>query len=279
MHHYFESSWECILQVRNQNPLVTLFTNTVTSNLAANVTLAIGGSPIVTTAIEEIPDIMKQTHSFLLNMGTPDATWIDIAKEALSRNERQIPIIFDPVGVGFSQWRNNIAKSLMEHSIANGIHVIRGNASEIVALAKIMGYNTDNEHVATKGVDSSLDTIQALPSARILSQKHSCIVMISGEVDYITNSSTTVRILGGNVLMPTITGMGCSLTACIATMCAVQKDILQATIAGAILFSAIGSKVGSATKQPASFVQSFWDSLFNATLEDLSLFCSVEEVK
>lgn len=276
MRSYFENAWDCILQVRSQKPLVTLLTNIVTANFAANVTLALGASPIVTTAREEIPDIMKQTHSFLLNMGTPDATWIPIAKDVISQNTRNIPIIFDPVGVGFSEWRNTIAKELMTHSGTTGISVIRGNASEIVALARVMGYDTNTNHTITKGVDSSLDTKLALPSAHILAQKHSCVVMISGEVDYVTDGSTTVHIIGGNCLMPTITGMGCSLTACIASMCAVQKDMFQATLAGAILFSAMGSKVGAATKKPATFLENFWNALFDATLEEFPFFCNIE---
>ena len=279
MQDYFESTWNCILQVRNQNPLVTLFTNIVTVNFVANVTLAIGASPIVTTTSEELPDIMARTHSLLLNMGTPDSTWINFAKEVLTQNTRNIPVVFDPVGVGFSEWRNNIAKELMTYS-NSGIHVIRGNASEIVALAKIMGYENSLAHTnTTKGVDTSLDTEQALSSAYALAQHHSCIVMISGEVDYITDTSTTVRIIGGNHLMPSITGMGCSLTACIASMCAVQQNTLEATIAGAVLFSAMGSKAGSSIKRPASFLKDFWDSLFDVTLEELPLFCSIEEEK
>lgn len=276
MEDYFEHTWNCILRVRTTKPLVTLFTNIVTVNFATNITLAVGASPVVTTAPEELPDIMQHTQSFLLNMGTPDASWIAFAKEVINQNTRKVPVVFDPVGVGFSQWRNTIAQELMQHSSVTGIHVIRGNASEIIALANILGYIQDIPKNTTKGVDTTLDTQYACESARMLAQKHNCVVMISGEVDYVIDSSVIIRILGGNALMPTITGMGCSLTACIAAMCGAEENILYATVAGAVLFSAMGAKVGSATKKPGSFVQLFWDSLFTATLEELPLFCSIE---
>lgn len=276
MRNYIEASWDCIVGARNKKPLVTLFTNIVTVNLAANVTLAIGGSPIVTTAKEEIPDIMEQTQSFLLNMGTPDSTWIEFAKEVINNNTKKVPVIFDPVGVGFSKWRNDIAKDLMEHA-SGGISVIRGNASEIASLASLLGCFDKERENKTKGVDTAIGTESALPGAQLLAKKYSCTVMISGEVDYITEGSKVVQILGGNILMPSITGMGCSLTACIATMCAIEKDCFLATIAGAVLFSSMGAKVGSATKKPGSFIEDFWDAIYAVIRDEIPLFCSIEE--
>ncbi len=60
--------------------------------------------------------------------------------------------------------------------------VIRGNASEILALAG------DTE--TTKGVDSTASSTGAVQAAWKLAHEADCIVSLSGETDYITDGKS-----------------------------------------------------------------------------------------
>jgi len=65
------SSFETIIQqIRACNPLVHHLTNYVTVNDCANITLAIGGSPIMADAIQEVAEITAKTDALVLNIGT-----------------------------------------------------------------------------------------------------------------------------------------------------------------------------------------------------------------
>ena len=62
--------------------------------------------------------------------------------------------------------------------------VIRGNASEIMALA--------GDAVQTKGVDSSAVASDAGNAARALAEKYGCVVCVSGAVDLVTDRNNFV---------------------------------------------------------------------------------------
>lgn len=93
-------------RVRQQKPLIHEITSPVTMNDCANITLALGASPIMAEEIREVADVVKQAKALLLNMGV-------LKKERLRAMycaaevaiEQHIPIVLDPVGVGSTLWR------------------------------------------------------------------------------------------------------------------------------------------------------------------------------
>lgn len=176
------SSFETIIQqIRACNPLVHHLTNYVTVNDCANITLAIGGSPIMADAIQEVAEITAKTDALVLNIGTLNEQTVDsmilAGKEA---NKHGIPVIFDPVGVGISQFRMDVTKKLL-----NSIHftVIRGNYSEILCLAGIQ--------TSAKGVDTSLvnqkKETEVINIARTLASSFHCIIVITGAIDIVSD--------------------------------------------------------------------------------------------
>lgn len=101
--------------VRMKNPLVHHITNYVTVNDCANVTLAIGGSPIMADDALEVAEITAMSQALVLNMGTlNERTVASMLSAGQTANEKGIPIIFDPVGAGASQFRNQTAKTIIE---------------------------------------------------------------------------------------------------------------------------------------------------------------------
>ncbi|GFH29888.1 hydroxyethylthiazole kinase, partial [Haematococcus lacustris] len=137
------------------------------------------------------------------------------------------PWVLDPVGCGATPVRTRACLDMLRCKPT----VVRGNASEILALAGAAG--------TIKGVDSCESSHAALPLAKTLAQEHQCIVAVSGEVDYVTDGSRVLRISGGDALLTYVTAAGCALTALIAAfVCEAPSSPLMATAHAMAIFKA-----------------------------------------
>lgn len=225
----------------------------------ANGLLAIGASPVMAHASEEVKDIVKIAKSLVLNIGTLSPSWIiSMLLSLREANLKKIPVVFDPVGVGASSYRTKSAHSILE----NGkITVIRGNASEIVSLC--------GAKCAHKGVDSLLKTIDHQEQAQILALKNHCVVWMSGETDVITDGQSNILIHNGHSLMSKITGTGCLATALTGAFLAVNPNSLQGSAHAAILMGIAGEIAAEKSKGPGSFRQNFFDKLYSITLKEI----------
>src|SRR5438132_1943126 len=131
-------------RVRERRPLVHHITNMVVMNDTANITLAIGASPVMAHALEEVEEMVKLASVLLLNIGTLTPEQIEAMLRAGRRaNELGIPIVLDPVGAGATTLRTQSALRLLREL---HISVVRGNASEVGTLVGVAA--------ETRGVDS-----------------------------------------------------------------------------------------------------------------------------
>lgn len=247
--------------VREKAPLVHNITNFVVMNLTANALLALGASPIMAHAEEELEDLIGIASALVLNLGTLDAQWIrsmnQAAREALKRG---IPTVLDPVGAGASKLRTDTALRLIETGRPK---IIRGNPSEIMALVGVKS--------GTKGVDSTHGTDVAEGAARALAKSTDCVVVISGPMDFLTDGSSIVRLAGGSSLLPRITGMGCTATALVAAFAAVAPAF-EAAIAGMGVMKIAAGLGASKASGPGTLQIHFLDALHNLSQEDLARY-------
>lgn len=90
---------EVVKSVRDHRPISHNMTNLVVQNFAANVALAIGASPIMSSYGEEASDLSKLGGALVINMGTvnPDGL-ANYLKALQAYNEAGRPVVFDPVG-------------------------------------------------------------------------------------------------------------------------------------------------------------------------------------
>lgn len=214
--------WSDVLAVRSQHPLVHSITNLVVMNFNANVLLAMGASPVMAHAHEEVADMAAIAQALVLNIGTLEPYWIEAMKLALQvASQRGIKTVLDPVGAGATSYRNNSISALLKVAMPS---VIRGNASEIMSVA--------GSAAQTRGVDSGADVADSLQYARDLAQRTGGVVCVSGPVDHVLDASGRhASLSNGHEWMTRITGVGCSATALIGAFCAVQPDAWRATLA------------------------------------------------
>lgn len=254
-----KSVWADIQAIKKTSPLVHNITNYVAMESSANGLLAIGASPIMAQAVDEVEDIVKIANSLVLNIGTLSSAWIQAMILALkAANSKEIPVILDPVGTGATPYRTNTAFSLL----AQGkISAIRGNASEITSLA--------GNHVQVKGVDSLLNAINCQDQATQLASNRKCVVWMSGATDVISDGNLSILVYNGHPLMSRVTGMGCMATAITGAFLASNQNILLGCAHSSITMGIAGEIAAKNSKGPGSFKMKFIDTLYNLSLNQI----------
>ncbi|KAH6712248.1 Hydroxyethylthiazole kinase family-domain-containing protein [Leptodontidium sp. MPI-SDFR-AT-0119] len=248
-----------IKEVGSKTPLSHNMTNLVVQNFAANVALAVGGSPIMANYGEEAADLSKLGGALVINMGTvtPEGL-LNYYKALKAYNLQGGPVVFDPVGGGATAVRKAAVKTLLA---AGYFDVIKGNEGEIKTIFGTV--------VQQRGVDSGASTSTALEKAtlvRDLAVRERNVVVMTGAVDYISDGERTFAVSNGHELLGRITGSGCVLGTTISVMLAVWKgDKLLAALAG-LLHYEIAAEVASKrddVKGPGTFVPALIDELYN----------------
>ncbi|MCP3954776.1 MAG: hydroxyethylthiazole kinase [Desulfobacterales bacterium] len=255
-----EEIWQDIQQIREKAPLVHNITNYVVMNTTANALLAIGASPVMAHAVEEVEQMAAIAASLVINIGTLSAPWVKAMAAAMKvAGDKDIPIILDPVGVGATAYRTQTAAQLLATAAPA---VIRGNASEIIALV-VSG-------AQTKGVDATAAAENAMTAGQTLHQTTGSTVCISGETDYIIGSETVASIANGHPLMPKVTGLGCTATALCGAFAAVNPSAWQATAHAMATMGIAGEMAAESANGPATFQTAFLDSLYQLKAEDVA---------
>lgn len=248
-----------ILLIRETRPLIHNITNLVVMNTTANALLAIGASPIMAHAMQELAELISISNTLVLNIGTLDEYCIESMFEGTQLAfEKNKPIVLDPVGAGASKLRTNTVLDLLKTS---HITVLRGNASEILSL--------DQNTVYSKGVDSIETSEHAILSAKKLSNLFGCVVVISGQNDYCVLNNNVLCVRNGVPLMTRVTGMGCIATAIIGAFLAVNKDSLIASFHAMCCMGICGEIANEQSKGPGMFFPRFLDALFYIDLKSI----------
>ena len=202
-----ESCAKAADKVRDICPLVHCITNYVTVNDVANCILAIGASPIMADDIAEAADITSISKALVINMGTLNARTVESMVAAGKKaNELGVPVVFDPVGAGASNFRNETAKRILENV---KISILRGNLSE-------MSYEK-NDPVSV---------------AKKTAAKYNCVAAITGAVDTITDGKRVARISNGHPYLSKVTGTGCMTTGLVGSFAGACDDMYTAAVTG-----------------------------------------------
>lgn len=259
---------ENLQKIRSNKPLIHNITNFVVMNFTANVLLASGASPVMAHADNEVEEMVVFAGALVLNIGTLTDTWVAaMIKAGKKASTLGTPIILDPVGAGATALRTNAAQAILRETT---VSVVRGNASEILALA--------GQEAQTKGVDTAHSVQDASQAARQLALHLGTTLAITGVTDLVTNGKQTLIIEGGHPLMPAVTGTGCSASAILGAFLAVDPNPLTASATGLAYFGLAGEKAGQLAQGPGTFMIHLLDALYTITPEELASHCRISEV-
>ncbi len=243
--------WSTLARVRADAPLIHNITNYVVMNQTANALLAVGASPVMAHAVEEIEEMAGIASALVINIGTLSGPWIEaMLRAGIVAHRKGIPIVLDPVGCGATAFRTITARMLVDKAPPT---IIRGNASEILALAGGVG--------ATRGVDSTQSTDSVLDAAAALARTRGCVVSVSGATDLVIGDNTLIRVSNGHPMMSRVTGMGCTATAITGAFAAVSDSPLGAAADAMCVMGMCGQLAAEGAAGPGSFVPRFIDAL------------------
>ncbi len=244
-------------RLRSHSPLVHCLTNQVVKNFTANVLLALGAAPAMVEDPGEAGEFASVASGLLVNLGTLSREQIQAMDNAISSARKiNTPWVLDPVAVGGLSLRTDFARKIISSSPA----IIRGNASEIIALAGQDG--------GGRGVESGRSSEAALEAARSLSRKTGAVVLVTGKTDYAISGAKEIAIANGHPLLTRVTGVGCAMGAVCAATAAVADSPLEAAVASAVFFGVAGEIAARHAPHPGTFAVKFLDALdaLNATL-------------
>lgn len=257
--------------VREANPLVHNITNVVVTNFTANGLLALGASPVMAYAKEEVAEMASIAGALVLNMGTLRPEEVEAMLIAgKSANAHHVPVLFDPVGAGATSYRTEVARHIpSEVKLA----MIRGNAAEIA--------NVINEKWEIKGVDAGVGNGDVVGIVKQAADELDTVAVITGKEDVVTDGERTIMIRNGHPILTKVTGTGCLLTSVMGAFAAVEKDYVKAAVAALTFYGVAAEIAASKTVEqgPGSFQIEFLNQLANTTANEIVQYGNIQEVQ
>ena len=242
---------QALTTLRARRPLIHQITNVVTVNDCANATLAIGASPTMTWAPEEVEDMARAAQALVLNLGTLQPwTLTSMLRAGKAAAKAGVPVVLDPVGAGGTAYRTAAARELLQEI---PVSVIRGNLSEITCLVQgRSGINPGVDNHAKGQVTAALITQMA--------QALGTTVVITGAVDAMSDGTQSLLLANGTPMLTYVTGTGCMTTSLIASFAAVTSPFVAA-VGGVLSMGLAGEQAARKSQGPGTFHQQLFDSL------------------
>ncbi|CUS06886.1 unnamed protein product [Tuber aestivum] len=270
--------------IHKHKPLVHHITNNVVKSMSANISLAIGASPIMSENPAEFADLAALPNvGCVLNMGTftGGREFQDLFLGALrEHNVRGNPVIFDPVGAGATSARREFAQMIVGGGYCT---VIKGNEGEIKSLAGL-------ETVKMRGVDGAGGEGSEEELAKVvhdLATLENNIVLMTGPKDYISNGAHTFCLTNGSKYQSRVTGVGCALGSVIAAFCAaapVDESLIGPVISAIGMYNVAAERAEmllEGSDQPGKWATVFVDCLAAIAMssENLTELIAAHEVR
>lgn len=258
---------KAVEEVRATNPMAGSVTNTVTIDFVANAQLAVGGSAAMVYLPDEGECLVAAGGAVYLNMGTQFPIYTEtIPRTAAAAFNAGKPWVIDPVGIGIGQQRTDLLLEVKQYKPT----IIRGNASEIIALASLWNLEGTTEDLSrARGVDSTDEVAAARDAAVALARYTGGAVAVSGQTDLVTNGEVVAYSHGGSSLMSKVTGFGCSQGGVLAVYACVA-DPFSAALAGVAHYNIAGRRAEELASAPASFKVAFIDELYKVSPEEIA---------
>lgn len=275
---------EVFSALKIKRPLVHSITNFVVMNPNANVLLAIGAAPIMAHSLSEVADAVALCNALVINIGTLAEDTVPSFTAAGKRaNEAGVPVVLDPVGAGFTPYRQRTARDLVSNV---KLSIIKGNPAEIGFLAP-----TGQGSAQARGVDSEGEIAKPEETVRSLATSSGATVAMTGAVDYLVgpDGKDVVKLVNGNEWLGRVTGTGCDTAALCGAFAGAAKDVNTGAFdanlvaaTGAILSIGIAAemavKVAGRVRGPGSFEVALFDELYSLTPETIEAMAKIEVV-
>jgi len=244
--------YDLLDRVRRQKPVVHHITNWVSIYDCAQVVKSIGGSPVMAHAREEVADMVQIASAVVLNIGTLTEGLVESMKIAsAAARKRGLPVLLDVCGAGATSFRNQKSFELLD---SGTISIIKGNVSEI---ARVSGASA-----RTKGVDAGEVEGDLAHLAEKLARERAVTVVVTGQVDLVTDGGTTWRVANGHSMMTHVVGTGCMAASVIGAFAAVEPALPLAAASALACYGVAAELAAETSAGPATFKARLLDALY-----------------
>jgi hydroxyethylthiazole kinase len=255
--------------IRQQRPLIHCVSNIVSANDCANLALAIGASPIMAQAPQEMADVTAASRATVLNTGTPDGEKFTACLLCGTEAKRLgQPVILDPVGVGASPWRLEKVRELLHLFTPT---ILRVNLGEAQALSR--------RHSQEQGVDSptAASLRERIETASHLAKDRHTTVLLSGPEDVVADGNHVWQIDGGSDWTSRVTGTGCMLSVLCGAFAAVEPEPGKAAALAAAFWKVCSRRAEQAAgdRGPGSFHTALLDAAGTLTSAEFAAEAAV----
>ncbi len=247
---YWAEAWRRAQETR---PLIYTLTNFAAAPFQANMTLAAGGSPLMSRCLFEAEELAGRADFLVINTGTPSPSDGELFRKVLSSGK---PWLLDPVGYGASAFRRELADGLIRDYPPA---VLKGNSGEISMMAFGGG--------KMKGVDSSGESSSLREAVECLASPGRT-VCATGAVDWICDGEKTASFTGGSPLLAALTGGGCALGSLMAVLAAGAEFPAAGAEAALVLYRRAAHQAENISRGPGTFQACFLDCIWRTRPED-----------
>ncbi|MDD7363042.1 MAG: hydroxyethylthiazole kinase [Peptoniphilus sp.] len=262
---------KAVEDVRRTGPMAPSITNFVTIDFVANAQIAAGGSAAMIYMPDEGRAMAEMAPAIYINVGTILPVYEQTVPEMAKTAYEHGGYVLDPVAVGVGDLRTKLLEGMKSYPP----RLIRGNASEVISVAKMWGL-VSSDKGTVRGVDSTDTVVSARESAEAIARFIGGAVCVSGRDDLVTDGERTILSHGGSEYFARITGSGCSLGGVCAVYLAVA-DPFTAALAATNAYNVAGKRAEEEAEGTASFKVAFLDALSNLGPSDVS-GCSMEVI-
>lgn len=258
--------YELINKVKEVNPLVLHYTNEVTINDCANITLALGASPLMSYSQEEVDEIVSIASAVVINIGTMNSSHLELfIKAGKAANKYNKPVVLDPVGVFATKTRAEFTNRLLNEV---RFDVIKGNVAEIKYIG---GFD-----VRGQGVDSFDDGEEVSEIIKKVSKKLGSVVVATGKVDTISDGEKVIKIHNGTSKLKSITGTGCMTASLIGSYLGCNDNKLQGAAMGVLTMALSGELADKEEVAIGTFKVKLMDNIYSLREDTLKQYGRVE---
>ncbi len=231
---FIDISAKILEQIKKNRPLIHIISNVVTIESLADVVLATGGIPIAAYSPLEVEEVVRRSDALLLNTGTPDRVRREAYKKAgVVAKIQGIPILLDPVGVGFTTFRSEIFREIMENALPTVLRMNWGEAKYVIS----------DDRKSLKGVDSLIENGVEHEVVKYAKEKDLTVV-VTGKKNIVTDGKNTFVTFLGNPLMKSVTGAGCMLDGVLAVFLTVKEfSVFERMAAGLTFYNFVSTQI------------------------------------
>lgn len=213
-----EEILEIFQRIRQKRPLIHMIPNAVSASLCADGLSALGASPLMAVAPQEMAEIVAQSDGIVVNLGQLTQEKHTAARLALeTAGKVNKPVVLDPVGCGASTFRLETVQELLE---VQWTGIIKGNQSEV--------YSMQQGILTREGIDARVERQLSTP----LCEER--IFLVSGEVDQILWKDNSQKLWKKKPRKYNIVGTGCLLGAMAGACHSIEKEPKRAAMAAAL---------------------------------------------